>query len=68
MESLNEANQLSPEEYQRLDAKVKASARDDGVDKMLREHNVDVIIGPADSYIPDVTALASKSLPFFFLF
>ena len=40
--------------------KATASAADDAIDKMLREHNVDVIIGPADSRLPDVLAIASK--------
>ena len=37
-----------------------AAGGEHGIDKVLREQNVDVIIGPADSRIPDVTALASK--------
>lgn len=55
-----EANRLSEEECKRLDDKTTAAGREHGIDKVFREHNVDVIIGPADSYVPDVLALASK--------
>ena len=41
--------------------KATASAADNGISKTLHSHNVDVIIGPADSRLPDVVALASKS-------
>ncbi|KAI4923842.1 hypothetical protein J4E85_007998 [Alternaria conjuncta] len=59
-QSLEDANSLTDAEYHRLDVKATASAADDAIDKMLREHNVNVIIGPADSRLPDVVALASR--------
>ncbi|KAI4654997.1 uncharacterized protein J4E78_007177 [Alternaria triticimaculans] len=69
-QSLEEANSLTDAEYDRLDVKATASAADDAIDKMLREHNVDVIIGPADSRLPDVLAVAkypSMTLPLGYL-
>ena len=62
IKSEEEANRLSEEEYKRLDEKTTAAGGEHGIDKVLREHNVDVIIGPADSYVPDILALASRSL------
>lgn len=63
IQSLEAANTLTDAEYNRLDAKATASAADDAIDKTLHSHNVDVIIGPADSRLPDVIAVASKSVP-----
>lgn len=40
--------------------KATASATSNAIDKTLHSHNVDVIISPADSRLPDVVALASK--------
>ena len=60
IQSEEEANRLSKEEYQQLDDKTTAAGREHGIDKVLQEHKVDVIIGPADSRIPDVCALASR--------
>ena len=54
------ANRLSEEDYKRLDDKTTAAGGEHGIDKMLREHNVDIIIGPANGRIPDVAALGSK--------
>lgn len=62
IQSEKEANRLSKDEYQRLENKTTAAGREHGIDKVLREHNVDVITGRADSRIPDVCALASRSL------
>ena len=57
---MEDAHSLTEAEYDRLDKKATAAAADDAIDKTLRENNVDVIIGPADSRLPDVLALASK--------
>ncbi|KAI4958062.1 hypothetical protein J4E86_003657 [Alternaria arbusti] len=60
IQSLQAANSLTDAEYTRLDIKATASAADDAIDKTLHYHNVDVIIGPADSRLPDVVALANQ--------
>ncbi|KAL8901654.1 MAG: hypothetical protein Q9207_005095 [Kuettlingeria erythrocarpa] len=70
IQSEKDANHLSEEEYKRLDEKVAAAAGEHGINKALREHGVDVIIGPADSRVPDVVALArypSVTLPLGYL-
>ncbi|KAK0514624.1 hypothetical protein JMJ35_003241 [Cladonia borealis] len=70
IQSEEEANRLSKEEYQQLDDKTTAAGREHGIDKVLQEHKVDVVIGPADSRIPDVCALArcpSVTLPLGYL-
>jgi len=58
VKSQEEAERLSDTEYAQIDAKVTAVGATDGVDRVLKEHDVDIIIGPADSRLPDVLALA----------
>jgi hypothetical protein len=60
---MEDANSLTDIEYERLDANATKAATVDGIDRVLKEHDVDVIIGPADSRLPDVLALASKLNP-----
>ncbi|KAL8950602.1 MAG: hypothetical protein Q9222_003382 [Ikaeria aurantiellina] len=60
LQTRDEAHHLSPSEYKHLDNNTAAAAGEHGIDKILLEHDVDVIIGPADSRIPDVVALASE--------
>ncbi|KAI4701766.1 hypothetical protein J4E89_010610 [Alternaria sp. Ai002NY15] len=70
IQSLEDANSLTDAEHDRLDVKATASAADDAIDKTLLSHNVDVMIGPADSRLPDVVALAkypSMTLPLGYL-
>lgn len=57
-ESEQKAGRLSKEEYDSLDKQVTAACAEHGIDNVLSNLNVDVIIGPADSLIPNVTALA----------
>ena len=61
IESEVKANQLPEETYRQINDKTAAAGGEHGIDKVLPEHDVDVIIGPADSRIPDVTALARRS-------
>ena len=61
-QSKEEANRLSEKDYKRLDMKTTAAGREHGIDKVLHEYNADIIIGPADGRIPDVTTLASTFL------
>lgn len=42
---------LSPEDYKRNLKHLRYAARDQGIDRILKEYGVDVIIGPADSFI-----------------
>lgn len=48
----------SPEEYAGHLAHLRKMSRDQGVEKILKEHGVDVIIGPTDS---GLTSMASAS-------
>lgn len=48
----------TPEEYDRHLAHLRNLSRDEGVEKILKEHGVDVIIGPTDS---GLTSMASAS-------
>lgn len=59
-QSVEFCNSLSKEEYDLLNRKVTATGREHGIDKVLRENQADVIIAPADSFVPDVTAFASR--------
>lgn len=43
--------QTSPEEYGRHLAHLRRAAAVDGIDRILDEYGLDVIIGPADSFI-----------------
>lgn len=43
--------QTSPEEYERHLAHLRRAATVDGIDRILDEYGLDVIIGPADSFI-----------------
>ena len=61
IQSEKDADFLSDSEYKRLEDRVTAAGGEHGIDQVLRENNVDVILGPADSRLPDVTALASRS-------
>ena len=58
--SQEEAGHLSQEEYKRLDDKTTTACGKEGIDKVLRENGADIILGPADSRLPDITALASE--------
>jgi len=53
-----EAQVLSEGEYQKALKHLNHVSRDLGIDRILKEFNVDVIIGPADSFI---TSLATGS-------
>ncbi|KAI1453883.1 putative glutamyl-tRNA amidotransferase subunit A [Annulohypoxylon moriforme] len=50
--------QLSRETYQRHLAHLRKVCRDEGIDSILEHYGVDIIIGPADSFI---TSLATGS-------
>lgn len=43
--------QTSPGEYERHLAHLRRAATVDGIDRILDEYGLDVIIGPADSFI-----------------
>ncbi|KAF2655536.1 amidase family protein [Lophiostoma macrostomum CBS 122681] len=61
IESNKDSNTLTEEGYTRLDTKATEAGAHNAIDRVLREHSVDVIMGPADSLLPDVLALASKA-------
>lgn len=61
IQSLEAADKLPEEAYKRLDQEATSATGENGIDKTLQEYGVDIILGPADSYLPDVTACASKS-------
>ena len=42
------------------------SATTQGIDKVLHEHQVDIIVGPADSAIPDIMTFSRDFFFFFF--
>jgi amidase len=50
--------QLAPDEYNKVLQHLRSISRDQGIDRILKEYDVDVIIGPADSFI---TSLATAS-------
>jgi hypothetical protein len=60
-ESEASANSLSLEEWHRINDKVTSAGREYGFDKVLRECEVDVILAPADSFVPDVSSFSCKS-------
>ncbi|KAI9772633.1 MAG: hypothetical protein M1840_000227 [Geoglossum simile] len=49
---------LDPETYEALRHSTSRAVREDGVDKILREYNLDVIIGPADSDMETVYGIS----------
>ncbi|KAI1122078.1 putative glutamyl-tRNA amidotransferase subunit A [Nemania abortiva] len=53
---IQEQQQLAPEEYEKRVNHFRKISRDQGIDKILQEHNVDVILGPADSFITSFAA------------
>lgn len=57
-ESEQKVDRLSKEEYDSHDKQVTAACAEHGIDNVLRKLGLDVIIGPADSLVPNVTALA----------
>ncbi|OAQ62037.1 amidase family protein [Pochonia chlamydosporia 170] len=69
-QSVEFCNSLSKEGYARLDRAVTAAGLENSIDKVLRENHADLIIAPADSFVPDVTAFAkypSVTLPLGYL-
>ena len=64
VQSEADADQLSKEGYERINDKTTAAGFEHGINRTLREHNVDIIIGPADGRLPDVLALASEFIAF----
>lgn len=54
---------LSPEEYEKTLSHMRQWGRDKGIDHILKEYNVDVIIGPADSELTQFSAASGKTLP-----
>jgi len=53
---------MSPEDTANNLAICKQWAATEGVDKAMREHGVDVIVAPADSFFAGVAVAASKSM------
>lgn len=38
-------------------------ARDEGLDKILREYDIDAIIGPKESAMPTIACVSGEQLP-----
>jgi amidase len=55
-----QASNLSSEEYDRLFKHLRAVSRDQGIDKVFRENDLDVIIGPGDSLMINVAASSGE--------
>jgi amidase len=49
---------LSPEQYEAHLQNVRDAGQGRGIDKMIEEYGVDVIIGPADSQLTKIAAAA----------
>ncbi|KAH6886846.1 hypothetical protein B0T10DRAFT_461312 [Thelonectria olida] len=60
-ESEASANLLSPEQWHRINDKVTPAGREHGFDRVLREHEVGIILAPADSFVPDVSSFSCKT-------
>lgn len=51
----------SQEEYDRHMAHLRKMARDQGVERVLKDHGVDVILGPTDSGLTSMASAGGKS-------
>lgn len=52
----------SPEDYERHMSNLRKLARDQGVERVLKEHGVDVILGPTDSALASMASAGGKYL------
>lgn len=58
---------MSSADYQTSLEYIKRMSKEEGIDKTLAQYNIDVIIGPADSFLSTLAAAAGK-LCFFGIF
>lgn len=54
---------MSNETHAALVAEMRSTGREQGIDKTLKEFDVDVIIGPADSSVNLIIAAAGRLPP-----
>lgn len=52
----------SPEDYERHLTNLRKLARDQGVERLLKEYGVDVILGPTDSGLTSMASAGGKYL------
>lgn len=50
----------SPEDYERHMSNLRKLSREEGVERILKEHGVDVILGPADSALTSMASAGGK--------
>ncbi|RDW76971.1 amidase signature (AS) enzyme-5 [Coleophoma cylindrospora] len=53
---------LEPENYQKSLQYIRRMSRDEGIDKTLAQYDIDVIIGPADSFLSTLASAAGYPL------
>jgi amidase len=53
---------IKPEDYQKSLAYIKRMSKEEGIDKTLAQYDIDVIIGPADSFLSSLAAAAGENL------
>jgi amidase len=51
---------LTKEEYKKFFNHMRKVSRDEGVDKVMKEHDLDVIIGPGDSFMSNIAAASGE--------
>ncbi len=55
-----ESFEMSDERYNDILSFGRTKSRDEGVDKVMREHNINLIIGPSDSALFCIASLAGE--------
>jgi amidase len=53
---------MTPEDYKTSLNYIKRMSTVEGIDKTLAQYDIDVIIGPADSFLSSLAAAAGKLL------
>jgi amidase len=51
---------MKPEDYQTSLAYIRRMSKEEGIDKILAQYNIDVIIGPADSFLSTLASAAGE--------
>jgi amidase len=57
----SQASNLSSEEYDKLFKFMRTTSRKEGIDKILQDYDIDVILGPGNANMHDLAAASGES-------